>query len=63
VRPLCREVGDGKKPICVEACPPHALDAGILDELKIKYGEVTEAHNFDYSKIVQPSMITKPTQR
>ena len=61
---LCIERwADGKKPICVEACPPHALDAGIVDELKIKYGEVTEAHNFDYSGIVRPSIITKPKQR
>ena len=54
---------DGKKPICVEACPPHALDAGTMDELKIKYGDVTEAHNFNFSHIVQPSIITKPKQR
>ena len=61
---LCIERwADGKKPICVEACPPHALDAGTLDELKIKYGEVTEAHNFNYSGIIQPSIITKPKQR
>ncbi|UCB43736.1 MAG: FAD-dependent oxidoreductase [Dehalococcoidales bacterium] len=61
---LCIERwADGKKPICVEACPPHALDAGIIDELKVKYGEVTEAHNFNYSRIIQPSIITKPKQR
>jgi NADPH-dependent glutamate synthase beta subunit-like oxidoreductase/Pyruvate/2-oxoacid:ferredoxin oxidoreductase delta subunit len=61
---LCIERwADGKKPVCVEACPPHALDAGIIDELKMKYGDVTEAHNFDYSKIVQPSIITRPKRR
>jgi NADPH-dependent glutamate synthase beta subunit-like oxidoreductase len=61
---LCIERwADGRKPICVEACPPRALDAGIIDELKTKYGDVTEAHNFEYSKIVQPSIITKPKQR
>ena len=53
---------DGKKPICVEACPPRALDAGIMDELKAQYGNVTEAHNFNFSKTVQPSIITKPKQ-
>ncbi len=61
---LCIERwAEGKKPVCVEACPPHALDAGIVDELKIKYGDVTEAHNFNYSKIVQPSIITRPKRR
>jgi len=30
---------DNAKPICVEACPTRALDAGPLDELKAKYGQ------------------------
>jgi NADPH-dependent glutamate synthase beta subunit-like oxidoreductase len=61
---LCIERwADGKKPICVEACPPHALDAGIIEELRTKYGDVTVAYNFDYSKVVQPSIVTKPKQR
>jgi NADH-quinone oxidoreductase subunit F len=54
---------EGKKPICVEACPPRALDAGQLDELKSKYGNVNEASNFTYSPVVQPSLVTKAKQR
>ena len=49
-----------KKPICVEACPMRALDAGPLDELKAKYGEVQEAEGFIYSKKTKPSIILKP---
>ena len=61
---LCIERwAEGKKPICVEACPPHALDADTIDELKIKYGDVTEARSFNYSRIVQPSIVTKPKRR
>lgn len=48
-----------EKPICVAACPMRALDAGPLDELKAKYGEVTEARGFAYSSI-KPSIVFKP---
>ena len=51
---------ENKKPICVEACPMRALDAGPLDELKAKYGEIQEAEGFVYSKRVVPSVIFKP---
>jgi len=54
---------DGNKPICVEACPPHALDAGTLEELKAKYGDVTEASGFTYCPVIQPSLVTKPKER
>ncbi len=57
---LCLERwADNKKPICVEACPMRALDAGPLNELKKKYGEATEATDFVYSSKVQPSIISK----
>jgi len=54
---------EGKKPICVEACPPHAMDAGTIEDLKKKYGDVTEAHAFTYSPVVQPSVVTRPKRR
>ncbi len=54
---------EGKKPICVEACPPHALDAGRLEELQQKYGTLCQASNFTYSPVVQPSLVTRPKQR
>jgi NADPH-dependent glutamate synthase beta subunit-like oxidoreductase len=52
--------GEGKKPICVESCPPRALDAGSLEELKMKYGETKDAVGFVYSQVVQPSIVNKP---
>lgn len=61
---LCAERWpEGKKPICVEACPPHALDAGEIKELSAKYGTSCEASNFVCSAIAQPSMVTKTKRR
>jgi anaerobic dimethyl sulfoxide reductase subunit B (iron-sulfur subunit) len=51
---------DGKKPACVDACPMWAMDAGPLDELRAKYGNVTDSEGFIYSKDLVPSVIFKP---
>ena len=46
---------DGKKPACVCSCPIQALDAGPIDELRVKYGDVMEAEGFTYPKSLAPS--------
>ena len=51
---------EGKKPICVEACPMRALDAGPLVELRAKYGNFQEAKGFTYYNRVQPSVVFRP---
>ncbi len=51
---------DNKLPVCVEACPTRALDAGPLDELKVKYGDIQEAEGFVYSNRTKPSVVLKP---
>jgi anaerobic dimethyl sulfoxide reductase subunit B (iron-sulfur subunit) len=51
---------DGKKPICVEACPMRALDAAPLDALQKQYGTIQEAEGFTYAKKIRPSIIMKP---
>ena len=51
---------EGKKPICVEACPTRALDAGPIEELRAKYGDIREAEGFVYSQALIPSVIFKP---
>lgn len=48
-----------KKPVCVEACPMRALEAGPLEELKAKFGNVNKAAGFIYSPEVRPSIILK----
>ena len=53
-------LAENKSPICVDACPMQALDAGPIDELKAKYGETREAEGFIYSPELEPSVIFKP---
>lgn len=50
---------EGKKPICVEACPMRALDAGPMDELESKYGSGREAKGFPGYLECRPSAIFK----
>lgn len=58
---LCLERwAEGRKPVCVEACPVKALDAGTLDELRAKYGSIRVAVGSDYVAKLQPSVIFKP---
>ena len=52
-----------KKPTCVDACPMLALDAAPMDELKVKYGQIQEAIEFEYSPELEPSVIFKPKER
>ncbi len=54
---------EGKKPICVEACPVYALDAGPFAELVAKYGEVKEAEGFAYSHDLSPFVVFKRKSR
>ena len=54
---------ENKKPICVEACPVRALDAGPLEQLEAKYGQIKDAYAFVYSATVEPSIVNKPKKR
>ena len=47
---------ESKKPICVEACPMRALDAGPLDELQIGYGQQKQVGGFNFIKGNGPSV-------
>jgi len=49
-----------KIPVCVEACRTRAIDAGSIEELKSKYGDIKEANNFIYSQRTKPTIIFKP---
>lgn len=51
---------DGKKPVCVDSCPMWALDAGPLDELRAKYGDVRDTESFVYLEDLIPSITFKP---
>lgn len=60
---LCRErLDENKKPVCVEACPVRALDAGQLDQLVKNYGAGKEARGFVNSPSAGPSVVFRPKQ-
>lgn len=50
---------EGKKPICVEACPTRAMDAGPIQELQSRYGDNKKAKGFSYDPALDPSVIFK----
>lgn len=53
-------LAQNKKPACVDACPMRALDAGPIEELRVKYGDTREAEGFVYSENLIPSTVFKP---
>lgn len=58
---MCLErVQEGKKPVCVAACPMRALDVGPLEELRSIYTGVENAAGFHYNDKIKPSIIFKP---
>jgi ferredoxin len=50
----------GKQPMCVRSCTMRALDAGPMEELRAKYGNVREAEGFSYYEKSEPTIIFKP---
>ena len=50
----------GKKPICVDACPTRALDAGPFHEIKRIHGGSPEATGFSCDTATVPSILFKP---
>jgi anaerobic dimethyl sulfoxide reductase subunit B (iron-sulfur subunit) len=49
----------GKQPICVDACPMHALEVAPMSELSRRYGDVKTADGFDFSSEANPSIIVR----
>jgi len=58
---LCADrIAAGKQPVCVDACPMFAIDAGPLVSMKETYGHRTEAEGFRYRETFKPSIVFKP---
>jgi len=53
-------LAENKAPICVDACIMHAMDAGPMEELQAKYGDIKQAEGFVYSEELIPSIVFKP---
>lgn len=59
----CEErVNEGKKPVCVEACPYRALDYGDMDVLHEKYGESVTVAPLPNASLTKPNLIVKPSR-
>jgi len=54
---------ENKNPICVEACPMRALDAGPMNLLKSKYGQIKKASGFSYYTKVKSYIIFNPKKQ
>ena len=54
----------GLKPVCVAVCPARALDAGNMDELKLKYKDAVIStanfNNIEKIKLHKPNILLKP---
>jgi len=50
-------LAENKAPICVDACIMHAMDAGPIEELQAKYGDIRQAEGFVYSEELIPSIV------
>jgi anaerobic dimethyl sulfoxide reductase subunit B (iron-sulfur subunit) len=48
-----------KRPVCVDACPMRALDAGSMEELQEKYANTREAEGHIYDANLNPAIIFK----
>lgn len=56
-------VKEGKKPICVEACPQRALDFGEIGKLRAIYGDIAQVDPLPDSSYTHPNLtISVPPQ-
>lgn len=54
-----QRVEAGLKPICVESCPLRALDFGLIEDLRAKYGSNQDVAPLPPSHYTQPNIVVK----
>jgi len=58
---LCVDlIEKGGTPACVAACPMRALEVGPIDELRQKYGTVSQIKGMPAPDITNPNLVIKP---
>ncbi len=55
-------LSENRQPICVEACIMHALEAGPLEDLRARHGDIRQAEGFIPSDRLMPSIIFTPKE-
>ncbi len=59
---LCIDrISEGKAPACVATCPTEALDAGRMEELITKYGDLRTLEGFADYRQTNPSVVFRAT--
>lgn len=52
----------GEQPVCVATCPLEAIKFGPIDELRAKYGVVSDVKGLPDSSITKPNLVIKAHQ-
>ncbi|MEH7416671.1 DMSO/selenate family reductase complex B subunit [Neobacillus drentensis] len=52
----------GEDPACVAACPMRAIEFGPIEQLRKKYGTVSQIKGLPSSTITQPNLVITPHQ-
>lgn len=50
----------GEEPACVAACPMRAIDFGPIEELRKKYGDISEIIGMPSAEITKPNLVITP---
>jgi anaerobic dimethyl sulfoxide reductase subunit B (iron-sulfur subunit) len=50
----------GEQPICVLTCPNRALDFGLLNTLRVRYGDRMDLEDMPSSRTTKPAIVFKP---
>lgn len=52
-------VAKGLRPSCVDSCPMRALDFGLIEELRAKYGDNADIQPLPSSSVTSPNLVVK----
>jgi len=52
-------LAENKRPVCVDACPARALDAGPIEVLRARYGNTGEAEGYIHYADLNPAITFK----
>ncbi|PFO04837.1 dimethylsulfoxide reductase, chain B [Bacillus sp. AFS076308] len=50
----------GEEPVCVAACPMRAIEFGPIEELRKKYGTVSQIKGMPSDTLTQPNLVINP---
>lgn len=50
----------GEEPVCVSTCPMRAIEFGLVDELRRKYGSVSQIKGMPSNSITNPNIVITP---